>query len=114
MPITLMMEEYLKHASDSDLEQTDWILEAIICAIDELRSEGVTGKQVTIAALSFARVMVLAQVEQVKSVLCLARPKQHGFLVFLSPKRPLITRNAKRCSDQCEQRAVPGYNWRQK
>ena len=66
MPITLMMEEYLNHASDSDLEQTDRILEAIISAIDELRSEGITGKQVTIAALSFARVMVLAQGEQLK------------------------------------------------
>jgi hypothetical protein len=29
-----------------------------------------------------------------------------------SSKRPLITRNAKICSDQCEKRAVPGYNWR--
>jgi hypothetical protein len=67
IPIALVMETYLEHASDIDLEQADRILETIICAIDGLRSDGITGKQVTIAALSFARVMVLAQAEEVQS-----------------------------------------------
>src|SRR5260370_802086 len=31
-----------------------------------------------------------------------------------SPKSPLVIRNAKICSDQCEKRVAPGDSWRQK
>lgn len=66
MPIGAAMEAYFNTASKKDFMQKNRIYEAFINAVDGLRDKGINGKQVTMAALDFARVMVQAQAEYVQ------------------------------------------------
>jgi hypothetical protein len=68
MPIGVAMDAFLKHASPDDIQQVHRIYDVIVQSIDPLRSEGITGHQVTIAALNFARVMLLAQAEHADGI----------------------------------------------
>jgi hypothetical protein len=67
MPIGAAMEAYFNTASEKDFMQKNRIYEALINAVDGLRDKGINGKQVTMAALDFARVMVQAQAEYVQT-----------------------------------------------
>jgi len=51
----------------------------------------------------------LAMMRSVKST-----PEKMAGLRRGSPRRPLVIRNVKMCSDQCEKRAAPGHSWRRK
>jgi hypothetical protein len=67
MPIGVAMEACFNNASKRDFAQKNRIYKAFINAVDYLRDKGINGKQVTMAALDFARVMVQAQAEYVQT-----------------------------------------------